>query len=114
MTITDEELKALGPRLRQFFRLTGAPIIGEAASAIEQSVAEIERLREALTEMEAMYSHAWDRAGGGLLMMPKSVERFDEACRKARIALGKPLYGDNGELDEDDRAALPEKLGEKT
>lgn len=46
-----------------------------------------DQLREALKEMEAMYTHAWDRVEGGLLMMPDSVARFDSACERARAAL---------------------------
>ena len=73
----------------------------EADARAEAAEAESARLREALTEMESMYTHCWDLADGGdKLMMEKSVGRFDEACRKARIALGTPLYGDNGEVFE--------------
>ena len=72
-----------------------------ATARAEAAEAESARLREALTEMESMYTHCWDLADSDdKLMMEKSVGRFDEACRKARIALGTPLYGDNGEVFE--------------
>jgi hypothetical protein len=46
----------------------------------------VERVKElmaALKEMEAMYTHAWDRVDGGLTMRKSSVERFDSACGRA-------------------------------
>ena len=34
-----------------------------------------------------MYSHAWDRVDGALVMMPASVKRFEDAHAKASAAL---------------------------
>lgn len=50
----------------------------------------VERVKElvaALKEMEAMYTHAWDRVDGGLTMMQSSVDRFDSACGRAHELL---------------------------
>ena len=41
------------------------------------------KLIAALREMSEMYSHAWDRVGGGLVMMEPSVNRFDDANETA-------------------------------
>lgn len=50
---------------------------------------EIERLRGALEGLSAMYSSAWDLSdGGGLIMLPPSMERFEAAHAAARVALG--------------------------
>jgi hypothetical protein len=50
-------------------------------------VARVKELMAALKEMEAMYTHAWDRVDGGLTMMKSSVERFDAACGRAHELL---------------------------
>lgn len=44
---------------------------------------------EALKELSAMYSHAWDAEGGALVMLPPSVARFEAAHEKAQIAIAK-------------------------
>lgn len=81
--------------------INAAVALEHAADTIDLLTARVAELEGALREMAEMYSHAWDRADGDLTMIASSVIRFDEACRKARIALGEPLYGDNGESDEE-------------
>lgn len=36
-----------------------------------------------------MYSHAWDRADGSLVMLPPSIPRFEEAHEMAAVAIAK-------------------------
>jgi hypothetical protein len=50
--------------------------------------AENETLRAALSELSAMYAHAWDLVDGGLIMMGPSIPRFEAAHAAARKALG--------------------------
>lgn len=50
---------------------------------------EIARLRAALKDLSDMYTHAWDRADGDLVMMGASVPRFEKVHSAARIALGE-------------------------
>lgn len=55
-------------------------------------------LRHALEGLERMYARTWDRVDGALVMFPDNIPQFEEAHRKARVALGMPLVGD---LDSD-------------
>lgn len=57
---------------------------------------EIERLRDALKGLSDMYTYAWDRIEGGMVMF--DLERFEAAHKTARIALGTPFLDlDTGE-----------------
>jgi hypothetical protein len=48
-------------------------------------IAAAPELLEALEALSRMYSHAWDRAdGGGLMMLPPSIPQFEEAHAKAQ------------------------------
>lgn len=48
----------------------------------------IRELEEALRGLSNMYTHAWDLAdGGGLIMLPPSIERFEASHEAARAAL---------------------------
>lgn len=59
---------------------------------------EIESLRTALHGLARIYSDAWDRVGGGLVIL--DIPRFEEAHKAARIALGTPLFDlDTGEME---------------
>ena len=95
MTPSDRKLlRSYSPKL--------LAVVDRWITTVTDLQAENARLRKALTEMESMYSHCWDLVDSGdKLMMAGSVARFDEACRVARIELGQPLWGDNGEVDED-------------
>jgi hypothetical protein len=46
-----------------------------------------EELLSALEALSQMYVHAWDEVGGGLVMMPESVAKFEEAHAKAAAAI---------------------------
>ncbi len=45
-------------------------------------------LRAALSELSNVYTHCWDLVDGGLILMPSSMERFENANAGARKALG--------------------------
>lgn len=66
---------------------------------------EVEKLRSALKGLSDMYTHAWDLAEGGLMMMESSMDRFEKAHQVAYDVLNPdhPLISD--EDDEDDVAA---------
>lgn len=66
---------------------------------------EVEKLRSALKGLSDMYTHAWDLADGGLMMMESSMDRFEKAHQVAYDVLNPdhPLISD--EDDEDDVAA---------
>lgn len=42
---------------------------------------------KALADLSNMYSHAWDLVDGGLMMMPDSIPKFEDAHAAARKAL---------------------------
>jgi hypothetical protein len=44
-------------------------------------------LAKALHELSAMYTHAWDLVGGGLVMLEASIPRFEKAHANAIAAL---------------------------
>lgn len=46
-----------------------------------------EAMREALMELSAMYTHAWDLVEGGLVMTQSSMPRFENAHAAAVAAL---------------------------
>lgn len=76
----------------------------EHAKAIAAKDAEIAELRarvagleSALKDLSDMYGSTWDRVDGALVMMDAGIERFEKAHAAARIALGVPLAGDQGE-----------------
>jgi hypothetical protein len=46
-------------------------------------------LLEALNDLSAVYTHAWDLVDGGLMMFGDSIPRFEAAHAKARAAIGK-------------------------
>lgn len=52
------------------------------------ALAEIDKLRAALSELSAVYTSCWDLVDGGLLLMPSSMDRFEKANAGARKALG--------------------------
>lgn len=63
-----------------------------ACSWLEKEMArEIERMRAALKSVDDLYSHAWDRADGGLSMFGSSVPKFEAAHKAVREALGIKL-----------------------
>lgn len=61
---------------------------------------EVEKLRAALKGLSDMYAQTWDRVDGALVMMPETVSQFEAAHKKARIALGEPLIGDEVITDD--------------
>jgi hypothetical protein len=52
-----------------------------------------DKLAEALRRLFDLYGYAWDRVGGGLMMMDSGIERFEAAHEKACAALAE--YGAN-------------------
>jgi len=72
-----------------------------------KAAAELRLLHAALDRLERIYTHAFDRVDGGLSLLGPSIPKYEEAHRQARIALGRPLFGDNGEEDPDDPSPAP-------
>ena len=71
---------------------------GAVARSIEEhtmaeAANDIELLRAALKGLSDLYSYAWDRVDGGLMMMPEGgVPKFEAAHKAALIALGVEVY----------------------
>jgi len=65
----------------------------EEAQANARLIAAAPELLEALKELSAMYTHAWDSDGGALIMLPPSVPRFEAAHAKAVDAISKAERG---------------------
>ena len=84
-----EHFETLVARVGAFHDEELLPFSRERWTADAHLIAAAPELLAALRAMEAMYTHAWDRTDGGLLMMPGSVERFDAACEKARATIAK-------------------------
>lgn len=53
-------------------------------------------MREALQELSAMYTYAWDTVDGGLLMMGSGIDRFEKAHAKAKAALSPTSKEETG------------------
>ena len=62
-----------------------------------------DQLKTALKGLSAMYTRAWDRVDGGLVMLPPSIPEFEAAHAAARVALGEPL-----DEDTEPQSAPPE------
>ena len=63
-----------------------------ARSAIEANaslIAAAPELLEALAAISEMYSHAWDREDGALVMMGSTVQYFERCHEQARAAIKK-------------------------
>lgn len=53
-----------------------------------ETAARLRDLRDALSELSAVYTSCFDLVDGGLIILPASVERFEKANAAARKALG--------------------------
>lgn len=63
------------------------PEAGGMAMAMQDAPTIGDHVVSALRDLAAMYSHAWDREDGALIMMGSSVQYFERCHAKAQRAL---------------------------
>lgn len=64
---------------------------------LRDAATEIDHLLGVARQVDELYSHAWDRADGGLSMFGSSVPKFEDAHKAVREALGIKLLTEDAE-----------------